>query len=110
VLNFLAANPSLITNTVRNEVNVDHAHADTIGQFARGQGGAIARRKLFRETWLPAVGIANFDFFKKSDRIAMGEAYVFFSHGYDVDKYKTYKNQGTKPPASCKGVLPGVAH
>jgi hypothetical protein len=107
---FLAANPALITPNVRNDLKATHPGFDFVGQFLTGQGGAVARRKLFRETWLPAVGIASFDFFKKTDRIALGEAYVFFLHGYDLNKYKTYKNLGDKPSASCKGMLPGVTH
>jgi hypothetical protein len=110
VENFLAANQPLITNTVKTEMNADHPGFDALGQFATGSGGAIDRRKTFRATWLPAVGIANFNFFKKSDRIALGEAYVFFLQGYDINAYKIYKTQGTKPLASCRGVLPGVAH
>ncbi|MBB4364345.1 hypothetical protein GGD65_005403 [Bradyrhizobium sp. CIR18] len=106
---FLAANSALVTVNVRNDLKAAHPGFDFAGQFLTGQGGNVARRKLFRETWLPAVGIANFDFFKKTDRVAMGEAYVFFLHGYDLNKYKTYKIQGTKPAASCKGVLPGLA-
>lgn len=107
---FLTTNPTLINATVKSELSADRPILDVVGQFFSGQGGAVARRKLLRETWLPAVGIANFDFFKKTDRIALGEAYVFFLHGYDVNKYKAYKTQGSKPPASCKGVLPGVAN
>ncbi|WP_316228251.1 hypothetical protein [Bradyrhizobium sp. SZCCHNR1039] len=107
---YLAANPALVTVNVKNELKASHPGFDWAGQFLSGQGGAVDRRKLFRETWLPAVGITNFDFFKKADRVAMGEAYVFFLHGYDLNKYKTYKTQGIKPLASCKGVLPGLAH
>lgn len=107
---FLAANPALITANVRSDLKATHPGFDILGQFFTGQGGAVARRKLFRETWLPAVGIASFEFFKKTDRVALGEAYVFFLHGYDLAKYKAYRSEGTKPPASCKGVLPGVTH
>jgi hypothetical protein len=106
---FLAANNALVTPAVKNDLKASHAALDVVGQFLSGQGGAIARRKLFRETWLPAIGISTFDFFNKNHRVAMGEAYVFFLHGYDLAAYKKFKNQAVRPPASCKGTLPGVA-
>lgn len=108
VESFLKANPALVTQQVKKELSADHQFMDAAGVLLSGQAGSIVRRKDLRERWLPAVGIATFDFLRLDHRVALGEAYVFFMHGYDMAAFQEYRNRGTRPRASCKGVLPGV--
>lgn len=103
---FLATRPELRTAKIIEEVSSPSTASQILGHYFSGQGGPTARWANLRQNWLPAVGITTFSFERLADRIALGEAYVFFLHRYDVSDFKAYRTSKAVPKPSCVGVIP----